>query len=77
MSYKLSLQFAFGGTSVFDWRGTLFGTLFRLCFVRITENGMHLLALPSKFTGGLTGLLLGIVSLGRLRKRLARLTPAT
>jgi rhamnose transport system substrate-binding protein len=59
-----------GGTSVFGGRGSLFGTLLGLSFLSVLQNGMHLLALPSELTGVLTGvLLLGIVSLDRLREK--------
>lgn len=57
-----------GGTSVFGGRGTLFGSLLGLFFLSILQNGMHLLALPSEFTGVLTGgLLLAIVGIEQLR----------
>jgi rhamnose transport system substrate-binding protein len=57
-----------GGTSVFGGRGTLTGSLLGLLFLSLLQNGMHLLALPSEFTGVLTGvLLLAIVSFDRLR----------
>ncbi len=59
-----------GGTSVFGGRGTLAGSLLGLFFLSLLQNGMHLLALPSEFTGVLTGvLLLAIVSFDRLRGR--------
>jgi ribose/xylose/arabinose/galactoside ABC-type transport system permease subunit/ABC-type sugar transport system substrate-binding protein len=59
-----------GGTSVFGGRGTLYGTMFGLLFLSVLQNGLHLLALPSEFTGVLIGvLLLAIVSFDRLRSR--------
>ncbi|MCU1324410.1 MAG: monosaccharide transporter rane protein family, monosaccharide transporter [Acidobacteriaceae bacterium] len=66
-----------GGTSVFGGRGTILGTLLGLFFLSVLQNGMHLMALPSELTGVLIGLLLlGIVSLDRLRGRAATKTPA-
>jgi len=57
-----------GGTSVFGGRGTLFGSVLGLFFLSILQNGMHLLAMPSEFTGVLTGaLLLVIVSLDQIQ----------
>jgi len=70
--YELSAITAvvLGGTSVFGGRGTIFGTLLGLFFFSVLQNGMHLLALPSEFTGVLTGLLLlAIVSAEQLRPR--------
>ena len=70
--YELSAITAvvLGGTSVFGGRGTIFGTLLGLFFLSVLGNGMHLLALPSELTGVLIGLLLlGIISLDRLRAR--------
>lgn len=70
--YELSAITAvvLGGTSVFGGRGTIFGTLLGLFFLSVLQNGMHLLALPSELTGVLIGLLLlGIVSLDRVRAR--------
>jgi ribose/xylose/arabinose/galactoside ABC-type transport system permease subunit/ABC-type sugar transport system substrate-binding protein len=66
-----------GGTSVFGGRGTILGTLLGLFFLSVLQNGMHLMALPSELTGVLIGLLLlGIVSLDRLRGRAATKTPS-
>jgi len=50
-----------GGASVFGGRGTLQGTLLGLFFLSILENGLHLAALPSEFTGVLTGVLLVLI----------------
>lgn len=47
-----------GGASVFGGRGTLQGTLLGLFFLSVLQNGLHLAALPSEFTGVLTGVLL-------------------
>jgi rhamnose transport system substrate-binding protein len=59
-----------GGTSVFGGRGTIYGTLSGLIFLSVLQNGLHLLALPSEFTGVLTGvLLLAIVSFDRIRSQ--------
>ncbi|HEY0264803.1 MAG TPA: substrate-binding domain-containing protein [Granulicella sp.] len=61
-----------GGTSVFGGRGSIYGTLAGLLFLSVLENGLHLMALPSEFTGVLIGLLLlGIVSLDRIRQQRA------
>ena len=50
-----------GGASVFGGRGTLWGTLLGLFFLSVLENGLHLAALPSEFTGVLTGALLVLI----------------
>jgi len=50
-----------GGASVFGGRGTLQGTLLGLFFLSILQNGLHLAALPSEFTGVLTGVLLVLI----------------
>jgi rhamnose transport system substrate-binding protein len=50
-----------GGASVFGGRGTLWGTLLGLFFLSVLENGLHLAALPSEFTGALTGILLVLI----------------
>ncbi len=50
-----------GGASVFGGRGTLWGTLSGLFFLSVLQNGLHLAALPSEFTGVLTGVLLVLI----------------
>jgi rhamnose transport system permease protein len=50
-----------GGASVFGGRGTLWGTLLGLFFLSVLQNGLHLAALPSEFTGVLTGVLLVLI----------------
>jgi rhamnose transport system permease protein len=50
-----------GGTSVFGGRGTLWGTLLGLFSLSVLQNGLHLAALPSEFTGVLTGVLLVLI----------------
>jgi len=58
-----------GGTSVFGGRGTLWGTLLGLLSLSILQNGLHLAALPSELTGGLTGVLLvATIAVDRLRR---------
>jgi rhamnose transport system substrate-binding protein len=47
-----------GGTSVFGGRGTLWGTLVGLFALAVLKNGLQLAALPTEFTGVLTGTLL-------------------
>ncbi len=57
-----------GGTSVFGGRGTILGSLLGLFFLSVLQDGMHLLAFPSEWTGMLTGvLLLAIVGIEQLR----------
>ena len=59
-----------GGTSVFGGRGTLWGTLFGLFSLTVLQNGLRLAALPSEFTGVLTGALLIVtISIDRMRRR--------
>ncbi len=59
-----------GGASVFGGRGTVWGSLLGLSFLSVLQNGLHLAALPSEFTGVLTGVLLvGIISIERWRAR--------
>jgi rhamnose transport system permease protein len=50
-----------GGASLFGGRGTLWGTLLGLFSLSILQNGLHLAALPSEFTGVLTGVLLVLI----------------
>lgn len=50
-----------GGASVFGGRGTVWGTLLGLFFLSVLQNGLHLAALPSEFTGVLTGVLLVLI----------------
>jgi rhamnose transport system permease protein len=50
-----------GGASVFGGRGTLQGTLLGLFFLSVLQNGLHLAALPSEFSGVLTGVLLVLI----------------
>ena len=50
-----------GGASVFGGRGTLQGTLLGLFLLSVLQNGLHLAALPSEFTGVLTGVLLVLI----------------
>src|SRR5215475_14364744 len=62
-----------GGTSVFGGRGTLWGTLFGLFSLTVLQNGLRLAALPSEFTGVLTGvLLITTISIDRMRLRATR-----
>jgi rhamnose transport system permease protein len=65
-----------GGASVFGGRGTLWGTLLGLFSLSVLENGLHLAALPSEFTGVLIGVLLvliiGFDRLTSARRRTAR-----
>src|SRR5271170_5605078 len=57
-----------GGTSVFGGRGTILGSVLGLFFLSVLQDGMHLLAMPSEWTGMLTGvLLLAIVGIEQLR----------
>lgn len=61
-----------GGTSVFGGRGSLWGTLLGLFSISVLRNGLQLAALPSEFTGVMTGTLLVIViAIDRLRTRTA------
>jgi len=65
-----------GGTSIFGGRGTLWGTLFGLFFLSGLQNGLHLAALPSEFTGVLTGaLLVAIIGFDRMRRVRVAHTP--
>jgi rhamnose transport system permease protein len=50
-----------GGASVFGGRGTLWGTLLGLFSLSVLQNGLHMAALPSEFTGVLTGVLLVLI----------------
>ena len=57
-----------GGTSVFGGRGSVWGSLLGLFSLTVLQSGMRLAALPSEFTGVLTGVLLLItVSIDRWR----------
>jgi rhamnose transport system permease protein len=47
-----------GGTSIYGGRGTLGGTLAGLFAIAVLKNGLQLAALPTEFTGVLTGSLL-------------------
>ena len=47
-----------GGTSIYGGRGTLGGTLAGLFAIAVLKNGLQLAALPTEFTGVLTGTLL-------------------
>jgi rhamnose transport system substrate-binding protein len=57
-----------GGTSIFGGRGTVWGTLGGLFAIAVLQNGLHLAAVPSEFTGVLVGTLL-IVTIARDRSR--------
>jgi rhamnose transport system permease protein len=62
-----------GGTSVFGGRGTIGGTLLGILSLTVLQNGLHLAALPSEFTGVLTGLLLvSTIGIDRFRGRAGR-----
>ena len=47
-----------GGTSIFGGRGTILGTILGLLAIVILQNGLRLAAVPSEFSGILTGILL-------------------
>ncbi|MFM8392447.1 MAG: substrate-binding domain-containing protein, partial [Acidobacteriota bacterium] len=47
-----------GGTSIFGGRGTIHGSVLGLLAIVILQNGLRLAAVPSEFSGILTGLLL-------------------
>ncbi len=58
-----------GGTSVFGGRGSVWGTLGGLFAIAVLQNGLHLAAVPSEFTGVLTGTLLIVtIALDRSRR---------
>lgn len=58
-----------GGTSVFGGRGTVWGTLGGLFAIAVLQNGLHLAAVPSEFTGVLVGTLLIVtIALDRSRR---------
>jgi rhamnose transport system substrate-binding protein len=58
-----------GGTSVFGGRGTVWGTLGGLFAIAVLQNGLHLAAVPSEFTGVLVGTLLIVtIALDRTRR---------
>jgi rhamnose transport system substrate-binding protein len=58
-----------GGTSVFGGRGTIWGTLGGLFAIAVLQNGLHLAAVPSEFTGVLVGTLLIVtIALDRTRR---------
>ena len=62
-----------GGTSVFGGRGTIGGTLLGILSLAVLQNGLHLAALPSEFTGVLTGtLLVTTIGIDRFRARAGR-----
>ncbi len=59
-----------GGTSVFGGRGTLGGTILGLFLLAVLKNGLQLAALPTEFTGVLTGMLLvGSIAIDAWRRR--------
>lgn len=66
-----------GGASVFGGRGTIGGTLLGIFSLAVLQNGLRLAALPSEFTGVLTGtLLVAIISIDRFRARPVRVSQA-
>jgi rhamnose transport system permease protein len=59
-----------GGTSVFGGRGTLGGTILGLFLLAVLKNGLQLAALPTEFTGVLTGtLLVASIAIDAWRRR--------
>lgn len=47
-----------GGTSIFGGRGTIWGSLLGLFAIIILQNGLRLAAIPTEFSGIITGVLL-------------------
>jgi rhamnose transport system permease protein len=66
-----------GGTSVFGGRGTLGGTILGLFLLAVLKNGLQLAALPTEFTGVLTGaLLVASIAIDVWRRRPRSRAPA-
>jgi rhamnose transport system substrate-binding protein/rhamnose transport system permease protein len=64
-----------GGTSIYGGRGTLGGTLAGLFAIAVLKNGLQLAALPTEFTGVLTGtLLIATIAIDRLSRASATVT---
>jgi rhamnose transport system permease protein len=67
-----------GGTSIYGGRGTLGGTLTGLFAIAVLKNGLQLAALPTEFTGVLTGvLLIATIAIDRVTRRSPALEPRT
>lgn len=59
-----------GGTSIYGGRGTLGGTLIGLVAIAVLKNGLQLAALPTEFTGVLTGtLLVATIAIDRIGRQ--------
>jgi rhamnose transport system substrate-binding protein len=59
-----------GGTSIYGGRGTLGGTLAGLFAIAVLKNGLQLAALPTEFTGILTGtLLIATIAIDRVERQ--------
>jgi rhamnose transport system permease protein len=59
-----------GGTSIYGGRGTIGGTLAGLFAIAVLKNGLQLAALPTEFTGVLTGILLiATIAVDRFERR--------